>query len=359
MSSGTEEGEWTLSELLKNYSVDFFKIGEWVIENQIDMVGLQVPEGFLRFIPAMVEHIEGICPAIVITSLNPCYGACDLADERLINLGAKGLVHLGHTAIAGVKRTNLPVLYLEVHARVDEDDLKRVVDDVVDLLSSDQKRMGIISTVQYLHLIPKVKELLTQRDLKVIIGDEKRGQVSYAGQVLGCDFTQVSMIEKEVDCYLYLGSGMFHPTGAVMVTDKPLICADLEQRRVVPFEEVKEKRELLIRQRGAAIARAEDAKTFGIVVGTKSGQSRGALARRLLDLLRDNGKRGYLLAVDEVSPERLEYLGMDAFVSTACPRIALDDIEMFKQPLITPIELEILLGVRDWDDYIIDLSNGL
>jgi 2-(3-amino-3-carboxypropyl)histidine synthase len=45
---------------------------------------------------------------------------------------------------------------------------------------------------------------------------------------------------------------------------------------------------------------------------------------------------------------------VDAFVSTACPRIAIDDALRYKRPMLTPIELEVALGVRAWEDYAFD-----
>ena len=50
------------------------------------------------------------------------------------------------------------------------------------------------------------------------------------------------------------------------------------------------------------------------------------------------------------------FLGMeiDALVSTACPRIAFDDTSSFKQPLLSPAELEIVLGKRKMENYRID-----
>ena len=39
---------------------------------------------------------------------------------------------------------------------------------------------------------------------------------------------------------------------------------------------------------------------------------------------------------------------------TACPRIAIDDSKMYKKPLLTPQELEILFKRRKWEDYEID-----
>ena len=49
---------------------------------------------------------------------------------------------------------------------------------------------------------------------------------------------------------------------------------------------------------------------------------------------------------------------MDAFVSVACPRIAIDDYALHKKPIITPPELEIVLGERKWEDYAFDEIEG-
>jgi 2-(3-amino-3-carboxypropyl)histidine synthase len=47
-------------------------------------------------------------------------------------------------------------------------------------------------------------------------------------------------------------------------------------------------------------------------------------------------------------------MDLDAFVMTACPRIAIDDSIRYKKPLLTPQELEIVLELRDWEDYEMD-----
>jgi 2-(3-amino-3-carboxypropyl)histidine synthase len=49
---------------------------------------------------------------------------------------------------------------------------------------------------------------------------------------------------------------------------------------------------------------------------------------------------------------------LDAFVSTACPRLAIDDYLRFRKPMLTPIELEVALGARKWDDYLFDSFLG-
>ncbi|MCK5310177.1 MAG: diphthamide synthesis protein, partial [Thermoplasmata archaeon] len=47
-------------------------------------------------------------------------------------------------------------------------------------------------------------------------------------------------------------------------------------------------------------------------------------------------------------------LGLDAWISTACPRLAIDDYSTYEKPILTPIELEILLGKRAWEEYAFD-----
>lgn len=39
---------------------------------------------------------------------------------------------------------------------------------------------------------------------------------------------------------------------------------------------------------------------------------------------------------------------------TACPRIAIDDSQVYDRPLLNPSELEIALGEREWEDYVLD-----
>ena len=69
------------------------------------------------------------------------------------------------------------------------------------------------------------------------------------------------------------------------------------------------------------------------------------LAKNLKNILKDVDREGFILLLDDVSPDLLiPFMDLDAFVMTACPRIAIDDSEMYKKPLMTPQELEIAIG---------------
>ena len=90
------------------------------------------------------------------------------------------------------------------------------------------------------------------------------------------------------------------------------------------------------------------------MVGTKVGQQRISLALRLKKLLEQKHYQALLVSLDEFYADYLLGLKVDAFVSTACPRIAVDDYLRYSRPILTPVELEILLGERKWDHYILD-----
>ena len=109
----------------------------------------------------------------------------------------------------------------------------------------------------------------------------------------------------------------------------------------------------ILRIRFARITKAREAKKWGIIVSSKEGQYRLELANQIKKLLKDTGMEGFVIMVDNVNPDvLLPYL--DAFVVTACPRIAIDDSQMYKKPLITPQELEIVLNKREWENYQLD-----
>jgi 2-(3-amino-3-carboxypropyl)histidine synthase len=96
--------------------------------------------------------------------------------------------------------------------------------------------------------------------------------------------------------------------------------------------------------------RARGAQTVGIIVSTKSGQQRRALAQRLKKL----HEGAVIVMMREVSPDELLNLGFDCYVNTACPRLAYDDQVRFPAPILSPQEFEIICGIRNWDGYVID-----
>jgi 2-(3-amino-3-carboxypropyl)histidine synthase len=306
------------------------------------LVGLQFPEGFKRRSPAIVERIEKETGVRIITSGNPCFGACDL-DVALIN-NVDVLFHFGHAAHDDNKLSG-KVYFIETRSEVDVKDVVKLA-----LSSLEGKKIGLLTTVQHVHKLKDACDVLEAdgRECAIGVGDSK---IAYPGQVLGCNFS-VARAET-CDEYLYIGSGEFHPLGVSLSTGKRVVIAD-------PF--VNEIREVdpsrILRQRSAVIAKSLDASVFGIVVSSKPGQERMKLAEGLKDLALKHGKLAHIFTMDLVTPDQLLQFKVDAFVNTACPRLAIDEVGRFNAPMLTPQEFEIVLGEKEWGDIVFDEITG-
>lgn len=324
------------------YDLDLDRALRIVKEHGYGLVGLQFPEGLKERAVEVVEALRNAgCEAVI--SADPCYGACDLADEAMVLLGVQGLIHFGHGPIPG--RTTLPVHFIEVRSHADPLPL------LAQNLERLGKKVGLVTTVQHLHTLERVRAFLEGKGIEAHIG-EGRGRTRYPGQVLGCYFQAAREVADRVDAFVFIGSGDFHPLGVALATGKRTLALD------VLMGEVREMGPLVakvLRQRYLRIGMGRDAETFGIILGGKRGQTRRALAMRLKEELEKRGKRAYLLQLQEITPEALlPFRKLDAFVNTACPRVSIDDGPRYKKPLLTPIELEMAIGKRSLESYEMD-----
>ncbi len=75
------------------------------------------------------------------------------------------------------------------------------------------------------------------------------------------------------------------------------------------------------------------------------------MARSIRDRLRKKGKEAAIICLDEVTPLKLgNFTEAQAFINTACPRIAVDGLPDIAQPILTTVEAEIMLEERRWEE---------
>ena len=226
-------------------------------------------------------------------------------------------------------------------------------DNDADLEILKGKKIGLVSTAQHIHMLENAGEILVKNGFEPIVGNGD-DRIDSKGQILGCNFSAAASIADEVDSFLFIGSGNFHPLGLLLSTKKPVIACD-PYTNEVKMEELYDLKDIVLRQRYGAIARSKDAKTFGILVGTKRGQQRIDLAYEIQEKLDSKQKKSYIFTMNHFSPPILEgFRDIDCFVSTSCPRIAIDDYMQYEIPILTPVELDILLGLKKWEDYRFD-----
>ena len=169
------------------------------------------------------------------------------------------------------------------------------------------------------------------------------------GQVLGCDYFGLRKLQFDVDSFLVIGS-YFHGLGAALSVEKPTILADPYDGTV---KQLDADRDRIIRQRYGMIEKAKRANNFGVIVSTKPGQSNPQLAITILKHIEDGGKKGVILYADEVLPQKLlDFIDIDVFVDTACPRLALDDPERFPKPILTRDEIMVAVGAWTWEQLL-------
>ncbi|MBQ70424.1 MAG: diphthamide biosynthesis enzyme Dph2 [Euryarchaeota archaeon] len=358
---------------LNRHDFELDELMERIRTNDNRLIALQVPEGLKMQALEMMDTIETETSAQVVLAADPCYGACDLVHDKMQLMGVELVAHMGHSQMnidSGMPTQFINVTYdgdpelspvlpwLNQHREMaqrrmrqqeqndglsEEEAQERFMDAVGRMAPLSDTKLGLVGSIQHLHLLPEFHDRLEKAgfDVTIPIGGAR---LSFPGQVLGCNY---SGDDPSIGHYLFLGSGDFHPIGLVLHTGKPLAMLD-------PYtgdaEEMSlERIERILRQRFGLIMSVQDAQTFGILIGEKPGQMRRTLALRMKRMLAKQGKKGYLLALEHVGPELIDFYPVDAFVNTACPRIAIDDAVKYRKPLITPFELEVALGEKKWE----------
>ncbi len=294
-------------------------------------IGIQIPDGLKYKCHEIVDFFEGKGYEVILSG-SACYGACDIDLDLLKEVDV--LIHFAHTPIFEFKN----VIYVPYHIDYDFRYLERV--------RIDESRIALISTAQYAWKLPDVKVFLEGMGYEVEL-KKGSGRVKMPGQVLGCNYT--ALRDSRAEAVLFIGDGLFHPTGAKIYTNKKVYrFSPLEKE----FEEVKV--EEFIKKRVLIVSKAEDSERGAILISRKIGQRRISLAFDLKSKADKAGKKVDLIYMDEIVPRSLDNFPYDYYVNTACPRISYDDVDLFKVPILTPYEFEILLDIRDWDDYRMD-----
>ncbi len=325
------------------YDLEIDRIVNVIKKKGYTLIGIQLPEGLKERAIEIADEVKDKTDCEVVISADPCYGACDLADVSMEALDVDILFHFGHSAIVG--KSAVPVEYITVQSDSDPAAL------IKKNLKKFSKKVGLVTTIQHVHTLEKVKKMLKKAGFDVVIG-KAGGRLKHDGQVLGCSFGSAVSVADDVENFIYIGSGNFHPLGVALATGKRTFAVDPLLREIRDMEVLKDK---ILRQRHARIAKAMDGEAFGIIIGGKMGQMRKGLAFKLKKMLEEKGKMAYFLYLGEITPDNLlPFRKLDAFVNTSCPRISIDDASKFKRPLLTPIELEIVLGKRAWEDYKLD-----
>lgn len=287
-------------------------------------VFIQYPEGIKRRIHETASDLqkEGIESVVC---LETTFGACDVREDEARRLNCDAILHIGHEDF-GVK-TKLPVFYVDWFIEANP---IPALEKNFDKLKKYEK-IGLVTSVQFVHMMEPVRKWLETRGKKVFSAKHQQ----YEGQMLGCRVGAGKLVEDKVDCFLCIGAGKFYGLGLTLETDKPVLNLDIEMNKIHDMEETKRKIQKITAWNLSAL---KDARRVGLLVSWKRGQMFGSpfIVKKKLE---KQGKEVFIFAMDEFSIPKLEGLKVDAMISFGCPRIATDDLEKYKIPLVNFTEL--------------------
>ncbi len=287
-------------------------ITEVIKSRRAKKIMLQLPEGLKMNAAEIIDTLrENNIEAVL--SGDASFGACDIKDREAKQAGCDLLVHVGHNKFYRDFDTAVPVLYFPW--------MIDAVIDKIDFSGINEHKIGLVTSVQHLHMLDEVSKRLESASKEAVIG----------GQVLGCWTVNAERIKNDVDAFLFVGSGVFHPLG--IETDKKVYVLDLETQKIRSVD-----MSLLEKKRYANIYNAKDAETFAILVSTKSGQrDLTGNAEKIASYLRERDKKALILVMDEIKDEKLLGIKVDAFINTACPRLMDDE---WSKPFINANDVE-------------------
>jgi 2-(3-amino-3-carboxypropyl)histidine synthase len=304
--------------------IDEEKIHSIINEKKPRSVALDGPDGLLKKIQSCAHNLSEKYQIPVYVIGDTSWGSCDLNLHAVETLGVDMLFNIGHTI--AMEKFGDKVVMIDAF---DDVDFSKIATRCAIELKKNFNKISLVTNSQYLPSVQKVKKIFESHGYEVIIGRGK-GHLNDA-QVFGCEFYPAYDSKNDVDAYIFLGQSMFHSASIAIVTQKPTFMMDPyfnEYSQINDFAQKLEKKAVL------SVLKAQDANTIGIIIGLKEGQFAKIKALEIKKMLEGLGKRILLIAMTEITDERLlSYQEVDAFVQVACPRIGTDN--HFHKPVLS------------------------
>jgi 2-(3-amino-3-carboxypropyl)histidine synthase len=180
------------------------------------------------------------------------------------------------------------------------------------------EKIGLATTVQFVDFLKDIKSHLEKEGKTIVIG---KGKQKYPGQVLGCDQDSAIELRNNVDAFLYIGDGRFHPIGIALKTKRPVFIFNPISNEFKKIE--KKDTERIKMKRKAQLIKFHSSDEIGVIISTKQGQNKLEQAKKLKDKFPN--KNFYFILFDNIDYNQLENFNfIQAWINTACPRIEED-----------------------------------
>ncbi|MCE4617263.1 MAG: diphthamide biosynthesis enzyme Dph2 [Desulfurococcales archaeon] len=324
------------------YEIDFKPIEEKIKASR--RILIQGPDGLKPFMPSIVGCLKGLnSSAKVYIDAASLYGACDLHLEVINSVNPDLIIHLGHNEYPrslgyqkDLDKILSKVAFIPAYSKA------RINETVVSKLSNELaqqgfKKVSLTAVIQHANLIEQVKKMLEHQGFGVYVPRPAYKEM-FIGQVLGCEYSAITLAEKLVDAHIVIAGGLFHVLGASLSASKPVYKLDPYRQEYMDMHPLRER---YLKKRLYRVYKAMDSRTYGLIVGSKTGQSRKWLENQFIRLLQRHGKSYIIYVADQLNTQvlgNIDTSNIDAFIVTSCPRLPIDDLEDYPKPVLTPGE---------------------
>ncbi|MBU1204270.1 MAG: diphthamide biosynthesis enzyme Dph2 [Nanoarchaeota archaeon] len=277
-----------------------------------NLILIQLPEGLKKQAIELSQKIEKETGANTIISGEPCWGACDIAEQEAKELKADLILHFGHNEFTrtSIKTIYVPVKYKE-QIKIKKDQFQKL---------DKFRSIMILASAQYTNQVEKIKKQ---------IGEKAKTFVSPL--ILGCKVPTIN-----TDAAIVIGN-QFHALGAALKTEKPVFLLDKEGN----LKDMKRLKLQTLSNNLHKIHEFRDAHNIGIIISTKPGQKQLELAQKIKQELEADQKNAVIISLKEITNTQLNnFYTIEAFINTACPRLSTDNTQEFDKPLIHYTDLE-------------------
>jgi len=199
------------------------------------------------------------------------------------------------------------------------------------------KTIAVYTTTQFNHKLKPLLEQLKKINIKIISSQPERTDLQF--QILGCDIYYGNLNlnpKEEVDAYLYIGDGKFHPRALLFQENdseknKPVITYNPISNKLNIFDEKDIQK--VINKEKANIKRFLMSKKVGVLITTKPGQEHFHYFKKLEEKYKN--KEFYAFIADSINFSEMEnFPFIQTWINTACPRIGKEDTLELEQALI-------------------------
>ncbi len=304
-----------------------------------------VIEGSETYLTRISNHLD-LSTYNVYLNPNPRFGACDIDTPLYDAIQPDVVIHIGHNpfpqTFSSLQSKPYKILFLPMLEALEERKVAHILEALREALDNG-KKYGVVYSIQYKKYSDIIVDLLRAEGFNLIL-PHHLGMLR--GQILGCTYRHLQNID--VDEYLVISSGLFHGLGVPLYTGVKTKLVDIHNEKIIDLSDKVNRIRSLIAWN---IFRARDYRRAGIIKVVDSHQDQIGGVKAIKNLLEKKGIPYTLYPVYRVSEAVIDNLPRDVLpIIAGCPRIAIDDITRFKRPVLNLEQLQILLGIRDFNE---------